>query len=81
MSAILPRLFLAIFRYSQAIIINLTIRYVSKDVTRGSVSETGYWLVIAALIVYGGMAVSIAVFLSLICTKTSRFLQRYINIS
>jgi hypothetical protein len=58
MSAVLPRIFLILFRYSQAVLINVTIQYVKRDTTAGTKSDTGYWLVIAALIVYLGMAVT-----------------------
>lgn len=56
-AAILPRLFLILFRYSQTILIEVTIRFVMKDGSGDD--DTGYWLVIVAFVVYTGMAVSL----------------------
>jgi ATP-binding cassette subfamily C (CFTR/MRP) protein 1 len=58
--AILPRLFLIIFRYSQGLLINIAVKCIS-NVPKASASrdENGRWLIVGALIVYVGMAVSI----------------------
>jgi len=58
--AILPRLFLITFRYSQAVLINIAVKYIS-NVPKESASrdEGGHWLIVGAFIVYVGMAVSV----------------------
>ena len=55
MAAILPRLSLIVFRYSQTVLISLTIRFVRRP---GDDRGDGYWLVLAALTVYLGLAVN-----------------------
>ncbi|KAH9209825.1 P-loop containing nucleoside triphosphate hydrolase protein [Leptodontidium sp. 2 PMI_412] len=59
MAAILPRLSLIVFRYSQTVLISLTIRFVRRP---GDDRGDGYWLVLAALTVYLGLAISTAVY-------------------
>jgi ATP-binding cassette subfamily C (CFTR/MRP) protein 1 len=58
--AILPRLFLITFRYSQAVLINIAVKYIS-NVPKESASRDrgGHWLIVGAFIVYVGMAVSV----------------------
>ncbi|KAG4437815.1 hypothetical protein IFR05_006702 [Cadophora sp. M221] len=59
MAAILPRLSLIMFRYSQTVLIGLTIRFVKNaDGDQGD----GYWLVLGALAVYLGLAISTTVY-------------------
>lgn len=80
-SAILPRLFLIIFRYSQAVLINITIRFVSQNgKTSGFTTSTGYWLVLLAIVIYVGMAVSSFCNVSQnLKAENLRSLQQYIN--
>ena len=55
----IPRLILIAFRYSQPILINSTIRYVTEPVTEIEEPDvTGYHLILAAFIIYVGSAVS-----------------------
>lgn len=56
LAAIIPRLFLIIFRYSQPILIKESIRYVGAY-PAGSESSRGYWLVVSAVGIYVGLAV------------------------
>lgn len=56
LAAVLPRLFLIIFRYSQPILIKQSIRFVLLDST--SRIDYGYWLVVSAIVIYIGLAVS-----------------------
>ncbi|KAH7400242.1 P-loop containing nucleoside triphosphate hydrolase protein [Cadophora sp. MPI-SDFR-AT-0126] len=58
-AAVLPRIFLVIFKYAQTVLISLAIRFVKgPDMDR----EHGYSLVLAALCVYLGLAISTAVY-------------------
>ncbi|OBT68976.1 hypothetical protein VE03_01419 [Pseudogymnoascus sp. 23342-1-I1] len=61
-SAILPRLFLIVFRYSQAILIKITIQYVTSSNTQNDSVGIGYLLIAVSLFIYIGMAVSTAVY-------------------
>lgn len=56
-AAIIPRLFLIVFRYSQPVLIKQSIRFVTiySNETGG---EYGYWLVVSAITIYVGLAVS-----------------------
>jgi hypothetical protein len=55
----IPRLILITFRYSQPILINSTIRYVTGPVTEIEEQDvTGYNLIFAAFVIYVGSAVS-----------------------
>jgi ATP-binding cassette subfamily C (CFTR/MRP) protein 1 len=55
----IPRLILIAFRYSQPILINSTIRYVTGPVTEIEEQDvTGYNLILAAFVIYVGTAVS-----------------------
>ncbi len=57
-SAILPRLFLIMFRYSQTVLISITIQFLSNTVTKQDVLiNDGSWLVFLALVIYIGLAV------------------------
>jgi ATP-binding cassette subfamily C (CFTR/MRP) protein 1 len=58
LAAILPRLFLVIFKYSQPILIKESIRYVTASETFVS-SIRGYWIVVSGIAVYAGLAVGI----------------------
>ena len=58
-AAVLPRLFLIIFRYSQAILINIAVKYVSNAPKESKSTEQGRWLIVRALVVYVGLAVSV----------------------
>ncbi|KFY68700.1 hypothetical protein V496_00844 [Pseudogymnoascus sp. VKM F-4515 (FW-2607)] len=60
-AVIIPRLFLIVFRYSQPILIKQSIKFVMTSPTDGG-SHTGYWLVVIAMAIYVGLAVSIAVY-------------------
>jgi hypothetical protein len=56
LAAIIPRLFLIVFRYSQPILIKRSIRFVIEYRT-SAVSDYGDWLIISAVVVYLGLAV------------------------
>ncbi|KAJ9155467.1 p-loop containing nucleoside triphosphate hydrolase [Pleurostoma richardsiae] len=58
-AAVIPRLFLIVFRYAQPILIWRAIHYVTVPAS-GDWESTGYWLIVAALIVYMGLVVSTA---------------------
>ncbi|KAL3428462.1 ABC transporter [Phlyctema vagabunda] len=60
-AAVIPRLFLIIFRYSQPIIIKESIKYVVIDPAEVNANR-GYWLVVSAVGVYVGLAISTAVY-------------------
>ncbi|KAK1138802.1 hypothetical protein N8T08_001763 [Aspergillus melleus] len=55
---VLPRLFLIVFRYSQPILIGITIEYIQHTDSEGKSIDTGYWLVILTGIIYSGLAIS-----------------------
>jgi hypothetical protein len=57
LAAIMPRLFLIVFRYSQPILIRESIRYVVAYPPKTESSQ-GFWLVLSAVAVYVGLAVS-----------------------
>lgn len=57
LAAIVPRLLLIFFRYSQTILIRESIRYVEAYPTKTD-SNQGFWLVLSAVTVYVGLAVS-----------------------
>ncbi|KAE9376652.1 ABC transporter [Stipitochalara longipes BDJ] len=61
-AAILPRLFLIVFRYSQPLLINVSVRYIGNAREESGSTEEGHWLVMGALIVYVGLAVSTATY-------------------
>lgn len=54
-----PRLLMIAFRYSQPIFIKSTIKYVTEpSLTVQGRDDTGYYLILAALVIYVGLAVS-----------------------
>src|SRR5882757_1436176 len=57
-AAILPRLFLITFRYSQPVLINISVRYISNAPKEKESTDNGRWLIVGALVVYVGLAVS-----------------------
>ncbi|RAH84629.1 putative ABC transporter [Aspergillus japonicus CBS 114.51] len=61
LAAVVPRLFLLAFRYSQPILIKECIRYVNSGFT-GSGSGRGAVLIVSALAIYGGLALSTAIY-------------------
>ncbi|KAH8684429.1 putative ABC transporter [Tricladium varicosporioides] len=61
LAAIMPRIFLIAFRYSQPILIKRSIRFVIMFPT-DTRSNYGYWLIVSAVTVYIGLAVSTAVY-------------------
>ncbi|TVY43016.1 ABC transporter [Lachnellula occidentalis] len=61
LAAIVPRLFLIAFRYSQPTLIKQSIRYV-LTYSAGAQSNFGYWLIVSAAIVYVGLAMTTAVY-------------------
>lgn len=58
LSAIFPRLGLLILRSSQPILIEQAVRFVQGH-TNGDSENAGYWLIVAAVVVYLGQTVSI----------------------
>ncbi|KAB5513252.1 ABC transporter-like protein [Coniochaeta sp. 2T2.1] len=61
LAAIFPRLFLIVFRYSQPVLIKQSIRFVSMPPESG-MDMHGYWLVVLAVVMYLGLAISTAVY-------------------
>ncbi|CZR52737.1 related to multidrug resistance protein [Phialocephala subalpina] len=60
-AAIIPRLFLIVFRYSQPVLIKESIRFVLTS-SAGSGSNRGYWLIVSAIAVYVGLAISTGIY-------------------
>jgi ATP-binding cassette subfamily C (CFTR/MRP) protein 1 len=51
------------FRYSQPILINSTIKYIIEPVTESEERDvTGYYLILAAFVIYVGSGVSCSIF-------------------
>ncbi|ETS86194.1 hypothetical protein PFICI_00022 [Pestalotiopsis fici W106-1] len=61
LAAIPPRLLLVIFRYSQPILIHRSIQYATAGPEASEISN-GYWLVVCAVVIYVGIAVSNAAY-------------------
>ncbi|KAM3507972.1 hypothetical protein MY10362_001475 [Beauveria mimosiformis] len=61
--AVLPRLLLIAFRYSQPTLIASSIRFVEQHSTATS-SDDGFWLIVSALVIYLGLALSTAIYQS-----------------
>ncbi|KAI8946261.1 putative ABC transporter [Xylaria longipes] len=57
---VLPRLFLILFRYSQPTLIKKSIKYVSAY--QSETDGYGYWLILSAVTIYLGLAVSTAIY-------------------
>lgn len=57
---IVPRLFLIVCRYSQPALIQRAIQFVTNDTfsTSDDLKTRGYWLVVSAVAIYVGLAVS-----------------------
>jgi ATP-binding cassette, subfamily C (CFTR/MRP), member 1 len=58
-AAILPRLFLITFRYSQPVLINISVRYISNAPKERDSVDYGRWLIVGAFVVYIGLAVGV----------------------
>ncbi|KAM0171092.1 hypothetical protein ACHAPF_008462 [Botrytis cinerea] len=61
LAAVMPRLFLIVFRYSQPLLIKESIKYVVAHPTEEE-SSRGFWLVVSAVAIYIGLALSTAVY-------------------
>ncbi|CAG8955431.1 hypothetical protein HYFRA_00010296 [Hymenoscyphus fraxineus] len=61
LAAIIPRLFLIVFRYSQPVLIKKSIRFVTADSDEAG-GDYGYWLIWSALVTYVGLAISTSVY-------------------
>ncbi|KAI5920739.1 putative ABC transporter [Camillea tinctor] len=61
LAPILPRLFLIVFRYAQPNLIKQSVKYVTASPESVPYSY-GYWLTITTVVIYVGLAVSIAVY-------------------
>ncbi|CZS88754.1 related to multidrug resistance protein [Rhynchosporium graminicola] len=61
LAAILPRMFLTIFRYSQPILIQRSIRYIASYPKKTNSSD-GYWLLASAVGIYTGLAISTSIY-------------------
>ncbi|RAK75330.1 putative ABC transporter [Aspergillus fijiensis CBS 313.89] len=61
LAAVIPRLFLLGFRYSQPILIKESIRYVASGPTIAA-SGRGAGLIVSAVAIYGGLAISTAIY-------------------
>jgi len=58
---IVPRLFLILFRYSQPALIQRSIQFAATDTSSTHTDDLktrGYWLVVSAVAIYVGLAVS-----------------------
>ncbi|KAK4088636.1 hypothetical protein Purlil1_7187 [Purpureocillium lilacinum] len=60
LSVIAPRLFATAFRCSQPLLIRETIRFISQTQVESGANCAKYWLVLAAVLVYVGLAISSA---------------------
>ncbi|KAI1427713.1 putative ABC transporter [Xylaria sp. FL1777] len=60
-AAVIPRLLLIVFRYSQPILIQESIRYAASYPASSGISH-GYWLVLSAATIYLGRALSSAIY-------------------
>ncbi|TVY68841.1 ABC transporter FUM19 [Lachnellula suecica] len=60
-TAIIPRLFLILFRYSQPVLIKNSIQFVTSSPSDEG-NNTGYWLVVSAVVIYSGLAISTSVY-------------------
>lgn len=58
-SAIIPRLFLILFRYCQPVLINAAVRFVNNQSDNQNDPNYGYWLIVMAGTIYFGLAGSI----------------------
>jgi hypothetical protein len=56
LAAVIPRLFLIVFRYSQPTLIRESIRYINAYTVDAENSQ-GFWLVLSAMSIYIGLAV------------------------
>ncbi|OAQ88974.1 ABC multidrug transporter [Purpureocillium lilacinum] len=61
LSVIAPRLFATAFRCSQPLLICETIRFISQTQVESGANCAKYWLVLAAVLVYVGLAISSAI--------------------
>ncbi|TGO29604.1 hypothetical protein BPAE_0013g00560 [Botrytis paeoniae] len=61
LAAVMPRLFLIAFRYSQPLLIKESIKYVVAYPIEEE-SSRGFWLVVSAVAIYVGLALSTAVY-------------------
>ncbi|KAI1179905.1 putative ABC transporter [Nemania sp. FL0916] len=59
--AVIPRLFLIVFRYSQPILIRESIRYVTAYPS-DTESNRAFWLIVSAVTVYIGLAISTSMY-------------------
>lgn len=60
LAAIVPRIFVIVFRFAQLLLISRTIRFVTSFPSEDD-RLNGYWIVVAASIIYAGMAVSLTI--------------------
>ena len=58
-SAVLPRVLLIVFQYAQPLLIRQTIRFVNQWNTQKDSGTGAFWLVLVAVVVYVGLAVSL----------------------
>ncbi|KAI0535783.1 putative ABC transporter [Xylaria digitata] len=61
LAAIIPRVFLIIFQYSQPTLIKQSIRYVTAYSSYAN-DDYGFWLVLSAVAIYIGLALSTAIY-------------------
>ncbi|KAI1763558.1 putative ABC transporter [Hypoxylon sp. FL1150] len=73
LAAILPRVSLIVFRYAQPILIKQSIKYITAPPVSNHTSY-GYWLTVAALVIYTGLAISTAVYQN--CLNRLKLLTR-----
>ncbi|KAI0410502.1 ABC transporter-like protein [Xylaria grammica] len=66
-TAAFPRLFLIIFQYSQPTLIKRSIRYVTADPSDSN-DDYGYWLVLSAVAIYVGLAISTSIYRNILNT-------------
>lgn len=59
LSAIIPRICVILFRFAQPLLISRAIRFVTNSSAEKDDSQTGFWIIVAAAVIYVGMAVSL----------------------
>ncbi|KAK0641279.1 ABC transporter type 1, transmembrane domain-containing protein [Cercophora newfieldiana] len=65
LGAIVPRLFVTLFRYSQPVLIKRSIRHVTAATARDNNNNNdnaAYWLVLSGIVVYAGLAISTGIY-------------------
>ncbi|PIG88393.1 multidrug resistance protein [Aspergillus arachidicola] len=62
LAPVIPRLFLILFRYSQPILMGITIQFVQDKASLGEQTSAGYWIVILTIMIYSGLAIATSLY-------------------